>query len=222
VETLEPIILSLDAKDLAAKLRTDDWEEIQHLLESVKNLINAKAAYRVCFIEERLEASVIIEGTCFTSRVLRKNLDSVGRVFPFVITIGRGLEERADGANDLLKKYYLDTIGNIALVKALKHLENHLRSKFALKGLSYMSPGSLENWPIEEQIPLFSLLAGVERLIGVTLSESLIMIPKKSLSGVYFPTETSFSSCQLCPRERCEARKAKYNEELAREYGIQQ
>lgn len=219
---LKDTILHLNAKEVAAKLRTKDWEEIQCLLESVRSLITAHAAYRVCYVEERHESSVIIESTCFTSRVLRKNLDRVGRVFPFVITIGRDLEEKADGVNDVLIRYYLDVIGNIALVKARKQLENHLRTKFAFDGISYMSPGSLENWPIEEQIPLFSLLAGVEKSIGVTLTESLIMIPKKSISGIYFPTETTFSSCQLCARERCEARRAKYDKGLAREYGIEQ
>lgn len=222
METLGPITLNLDAKNLAAKLRTNDWEEIQRILENAGTLIHAKAAYRICYVEERLESSVIIEGTRFNSRVLRKNLATVGRVFPFVITIGKGLEERAASTSDLLEKYYLDAIGNIALARARKYFEDFLRSRFCLDGLSYMSPGSLENWPIEEQIPLFSILEGVEGSIGVTLNQSLLMIPTKSVSGIYFPTETTFYSCQLCPREICEGRKAKYDETLARQYGISQ
>ena len=107
----------------------------------------------------------------------------------------------------ILKKYYLDKIGNIALSKARKHLEEHLRSRFALDGLSYMSPGSLEDWPIEEQRPLFSILKGTEVSIGVRLTESLLMIPRKSVSGIYFPTEVTIYSCQLCPRQHCEGRK---------------
>ena len=83
-----------------------------------------------------------------------------------------------------------------------------------------MSPGTLEDWPIEEQSPLFSILKGVEEYIGVGLSESFLMIPKKSVSGIYFPTETTFYSCQLCIKERCPGRRAGYNEEMAREYGI--
>jgi hypothetical protein len=83
-----------------------------------------------------------------------------------------------------------------------------------------MSPGSLEDWPIEQQRPLFSLLGNVEASIGVKLNKSLLMIPRKSVSGVYFPNEVTFYNCQLCPRERCEGRKAPYTEELAREYGI--
>jgi predicted transcriptional regulator len=83
-----------------------------------------------------------------------------------------------------------------------------------------MSPGSLKDWPIEEQRALFAILGDVEGSIGVRLSESLVMIPSKSLSGIYFPTEVPFYSCQLCPRERCPSRRATYDESAARDYGI--
>jgi len=86
--------------------------------------------------------------------------------------------------------------------------------------MSYMSPGSLKDWAIEEQRPLFSILGDVEVSIDVRLNENLVMIPNKSLSGIYFPTEIPFYSCQLCPRKDCPARKASYDEKLAREYGV--
>jgi len=85
-----------------------------------------------------------------------------------------------------------------------------------------MAPGSLPNWPIEQQKPLFELFGDVQATIGVKLTDSLLMLPAKSVSGIYFPTETSFFSCQLCPRERCDSRKAKYNEKKAKEFGINQ
>jgi hypothetical protein len=220
MEKLEQISISLDIEEVKNKLRTGDWDQIQTLLEVAKPLISAKAVYEVCYIEEKLEDTVIIEGIRLSSRVLRKNLEKVGRVFPYVITIGANLEQKADSCMDLLEQYYLDTIGNIALVKARKHLEDHLHSRFAISDLSYMSPGSLVDWPIEEQRPLFSILKGAEAPIGVKITENLLMIPRKSVSGIYFPTEITFYSCQLCPRQSCEGRKAQYNEDMAREYGI--
>jgi hypothetical protein len=220
MEKLEQISLGLDIGEVKGALRATEGVQIQALLEGTKPLISAQAVYRVCYIEEKLEDGVIIGGIRFGSRVLRKNLEKVGRVFPYVITLGTGLEQKADASKDLLEKYYLDQIGNIALSKARKHLEDCLRSKFALDGLSYMSPGSLADWPIEEQQPLFSILKGVEASMGVRLTESLLMIPRKSVSGIYFPTEVTFHSCQLCPRQHCEGRKARFNENLAKEYGI--
>jgi hypothetical protein len=220
MEKLEQISLSLDIEKVKDELQGGDWVQIQTLLEVAKPLISAKAVYKVCYIEEKLEDTVIIDKIRLSSRILRKNLEKVGRLFPYVITIGTRLEQKADASTDLLEKYYLDKIGNIALSEARNHLEEHLCSRFALDGLSYMSPGSLEDWPIEEQRPLFSILKGAEVSIGVNLTESLLMIPKKSVSGIYFPTEVTFHSCQLCPRQNCEGRKARYNEDLAKEYGI--
>jgi len=220
MEKLDPISLGLDIEDVKKRLHRGDWEQVQTLLDLAKPLISARAVYDVCYVEEKLEDTVVIDGVRLGSQVLRKNLENVGRVFPYVVTIGIELERKADACTDLLERYYLDVIGNAAVGEARKHLEDHLRSRFAFGGLSFMSPGSLGDWPIEEQRPLFSILKGAEASIGVNLTESFLMIPKKSISGIYFPTEVTFYNCQLCPRPHCEGRKARYNEDLAREYGI--
>jgi hypothetical protein len=120
----------------------------------------------------------------------------------------------------MLERYLLEEIGNFALREARRQFEDHLRRTFALEKISSMSPGSLEDWPIEEQRSLFSLLSGVESALGVGLTASLLMLPRKSVSGIYFPSEVSFLSCQLCARERCDDRKARYDEVKARDYGI--
>jgi hypothetical protein len=44
------------------------------------------------------------------------------------------------------------------------------------------------------------------------------MIPTKSVSGIYFPTEITFYSCQLCPPKASDGRKAPYDERKAKEY----
>ncbi|MBW2145806.1 MAG: hypothetical protein JRI22_02165 [Deltaproteobacteria bacterium] len=223
MEILENVPVSLDMGEIGRGLhmgRTGDWSRVQTLAEAAQHLIKARAVYKVCYIDTKLEDAVRIEGTRLTSRVLRKHLDKVERVFPYVVTLGHQLEETARLSNDLLQQFYIDTIGNVALAAARRYLEDHIRSRFAIEGMSYMAPGSLSDWSIGEQKPLFSILGDVETAIGVRLTESLLMIPRKSVSGIYFPTEVPFFSCLLCPREVCMSRKAGYDENLAREYGI--
>jgi len=223
MEILEYIAVNLDLEEIKRRLHMEkkrDWRQIQTLIDEVRPLISAKAIYRVCYIDSKCEDAITIDGRSLKSRVLRKNLGTVERVFPYVVTIGNRLEEKARASNDLLKGYYLDTIGNVALTATRKYLKDRLRSRYALDGMSYMSPGSLNDWAIKEQRPLFSILGDVEASIGVRLNENLVMIPNKSLSGIYFPTKIPFYSCQLCHREDCPARKAPYAEKLAREYGI--
>jgi len=197
-----------------------DMSEIQSLIEVATTLIEPKAHYEIRYIEDKFEDAVVINGRPLTSRVLRKNLDQAERIFPFVITLGPELGKKQAASTDLLENFYLDTIGNVALNSARKQLKRHLESQFAIEKISSMAPGSLPDWPIEEQAPLFKLLGDVDASIGVKLTDSLLMLPAKSISGIYFPTEVSFFSCQLCPRKRCESRKAKYSPKLAEEYGI--
>jgi hypothetical protein len=199
-----------------------DKDQIQRLIDEAAASIAPKAAYRLSYIDEKPADAIIVEGLRFESKVLRKNLDPVERLFPYVVTIGPGLEEVIAATEDLVEKYYLDVIGNIALTAARKQLHNHLCDKFALKKISFMSPGSLPDWPIEAQSHLFELLTDIESAIGVSLTPSFLMVPTKSVSGIYFQTEVSFFNCQLCRRGKCPGRKARYDEKLAREYGIRE
>ncbi len=216
------INLNLDTVQRKLHMKPDsDLNQVRNLIDTVQEIVEPKAMYDVCYVEEKTADSVFAGGLRFNSRVLRRNLDGVERIFPYVVTLGSKLGEKQNACSDLLENYYLDIIGNLALTSARKQLKRHLQSKFALEKLSSMAPGSLSDWPIEEQGPLFELLGDVEAAIGVRLTRNLLMLPAKSISGFYFPTEVTFYSCQLCPRKRCESRKAKYNKALADEYGIE-
>ena len=220
---LDDIQIKLNFEAIGRKLHLNIDSELQNLralVDETHQMIHPMVMYEIKYIDEKLDNGVIVEGRSLISEVLRKNLDQVERVFPFVVTIGNKLGDRMDTCHDILEKFYLDTIANAALTEVRKALNRHLKQKYALGKTAFMAPGSLPNWPIEQQKPLFELLGDVQASIGVQLSESLLMLPAKSVSGIYFPTETSFFSCQLCPRERCDSRKAKYSEKLALEYGI--
>jgi len=223
MEILNNIPVEVDPEEVRRILhlnRSGDLQLMQRLINTATPLIEPKAAFKLCYIEKKLKDAVIVDGMRLKSKVLRKNLDPVERLFPYVVTIGPRLEEASRKISDTLEKYYLDVIGNVALTAVRKYLRKHLSTKFALGKISFMSPGSLPDWPLEAQDQLFQLLADVEDAIGVYLTQSLLMIPTKSVSGIYFQTEVSFLSCQLCQRGNCPGRKARYDEKRAREYGI--
>jgi hypothetical protein len=223
MEILENLTLQIDPEAVKKSLRFDrraDAQLVQRLIDKAKSLIEPKAAFELCYINEKLQDAVIVSGLRLESKVLRKNLDAVERIFPYVVSLGSALEQAAGKMSDLLEAYYLDAIGNIALTAVRKQLHDHLCNKFGLKKISFMSPGSLQDWPLEAQSQLFQLLPDLEASIGVRLNKSLLMIPTKSVSGIYFQTEVSFFSCQLCQRGKCPGRKARYDENMARDYGI--
>lgn len=224
MRVLDNIPIQLDLEEVKRQLRLNtkagSSSDVRELVAIAESLIHAQAVYEVSYIGQRGEGTVEVNGVTFTSRVLRVNLDKVERVFPFIITIGKALEHEASSCNDLLRQFYLETIGDMALRSARQYLEAYLKRHFGLGQLSRMSPGSLEDWPVTEQKPLFSLFGIVEELIGVILTESMLMIPRKSISGIFFPTEVMFLSCQLCPRKGCPSRKAPYDEALRKKYGL--
>jgi len=217
-----PIRLNIEAvkKELHWRERTGASVNLPKLIRDAESLIKARIVYKVSYVERRGEDQVAIEGVTFLSKVLKKNLETVERVFPFIITIGKDLEGYASGCNDLLHQYYLEGLADMALSKAAQYLEQRLKRRYALTRLSSMSPGSLEDWPITQQKLLFSLFGETEKLINVRLTEHLLMIPRKSISGIYFPTEVTFLSCQLCPRKDCPSRKAPYDRNLKKKYRL--
>lgn len=221
MQIVKDIPLKLDAAAISKRLHVKQPAEhsrIHDLVDKASPLIEPRAAYRVCYIDAKLEDGIILDGQRLTSAVLRRNLDPVQRVFPYVVTIGGKLEQSARQSGDLLTQFYLDAIANAALTAARRFVKSHLQSRFALQGMSSMAPGSLGDWPIQEQKPLFALLGDVQAAIGVSLTESLLMLPAKSISGILFPTEVPFYSCQLCPRQNCDARRAPYDKKQAAKY----
>ena len=219
METIETIPVILEPEDVARRLRVNPtrpgFAVVGEVIELARVLVRPKAVYDISYIGAKGRETVEVSGVVFHSRVLRHNLERAQKIFPFIMTIGPELEKEAASLGDLLRQYYLEEIANIVLDRAADWLAEMLSRRWGFPGLSCMSPGSLEDWPISEQPKLFSLFGDTEKSVGVKLTESLLMVPRKSISGILFPSEEGFVSCRLCPRENCPSRKADYDEEAA-------
>jgi hypothetical protein len=219
---LRDIPFSLDAELLMSEQRikpgTDNARVFGDLLARVEEVGKPKAIYEVSYIEEKADDSVVVNGVRFTSRALRRNLDEVERVFVYVATCGTEADAIAGPDDDLVQALWLWSIKEHLLKAAEAHLAAHLAARYRLTHTAMMQPGSgdADVWPIEQQKELFSLFGDVEALIGVRLMESMLMVPTMSESGLIFPTEADFASCQVCHREGCIRRSAPFDEEVWR------
>lgn len=218
IHVLDAIPFELDVQALQKHLHirpaSSSGRELERLLDEARRLARPRALYRIAYISERGEDWVDIEGRRFNSRVLRVNLESAHRVFATLATCGLEMQEWADGIDDLLLRFWAETIKEAALYCAVRALEADIDQRYQPGKTAYMSPGSLKDWPIEQQQVLFDLYETRQAEIGVRLTGSMLMIPTKTVSGMRFPTEVSFASCQLCPRENCPNRRAPYEPEL--------
>ena len=200
----------------------EDIELISGLFETAKAIANPKALYREAFVEEISGRNVRINGVDFESDVLAMNLKDIHRVFAYVCTCGIEVDDWSHNEKDYVVSLWLDMIKEMFLHDAGAFLTEHLKNSYQFGQLASVNPGSgnIENWPISQQKPLFAMIGGVKSEIGVTLTDSFLMVPTKSTSGLYFPSETGYSNCALCTRENCVGRRAAFDKELyARTFG---
>lgn len=220
MKSLTMIPFSLDADQIMAQAHvqvgSNDAADLLSLIELAREIGKPKAAYVPSFIMERDDDKVWIDDVCFKSRTLAHNLESVERVFAFVATCGHELDHGFAAKGDMLKEYWWDLIKTRLLGVANKFLSEHLHQTFRLGKTAIMHPGSGDAlvWPIEQQKALFSLLDGVEEKLGIRLTESSLMLPNKTTSGILFTTETDFRSCEVCHRVGCPSRHAPFNKDL--------
>jgi hypothetical protein len=219
VNIIENLPFRVDAAALLAAMRVRPGSrhegELLALVKEAEAIARPKAAFKLAFIEGKGPDTIAAEGVEFKSRVMRVNLDKLERFFAYVCTCGVEVQGWAEQyADDLLKGFYADAINEAVLRSAYGGFITHLTNAYGLTNPSAMNPGSLGDWPISQQRQLFGLLGDVEGAIGVQLKESFLMWPIKTVSGILFPTEESFASCQLCPRDNCPNRRAPYDPEM--------
>lgn len=198
--TTQPLIFDaipfvVDLPALRARLRIKEGSayatEVAHLAAEAETIARPKALYKLAAVEAKTEDSVVIDGVTFTSRTLRIKLDAAQHVFAYVITCGRALNDWAQAFDDMVYRYWGDALKEMALQTAIQTLTQHLNDHYHLGRTATMSPGLLADWPIYQQRPLFTLLGDPMAAIGVELTDSFLMLPNKSVSGIRFPTEES-------------------------------
>lgn len=113
--------------------------------------------------------------------------------------------------DDMVKIYIADSLGSIIVEKTADYMESSLSAFIEDKGWKHTnrySPGYC-GWHVSEQQKLFSLFPVVSPC-GIRLTESSLMIPIKSVSGVIgvgSGVRKLEYTCGLCTYENCFRRK---------------
>lgn len=210
----------LNTESLAAKLRIKPQsslnEEFVELIDQVQKVAKPKILFKTSYVENRSEDKVTIDDVTFTSAALQMNLKGINRVFAYVATCGTEVDNLYIDPKDFVKITWLHYIKLELLKPCVPFLKKHLNTSFDIPKLSSMSPGSADAsiWPIQQQAHLFSLIGEVKTLIGVYLTESFLMAPDISVSGILFPANGAYQNCQLCQRKNCPGRSAPFSTTL--------
>lgn len=201
------------------RLRPTDKELVDKLLSQAHSCRSPIGGYIDPAPEDCTQNSVCLLGERLHSKLLAVHLASQERVFPFVATCGQELAAWVDSKTDLMENYLAHALAEQATHMAADALRQDIEARYGLHDLSRMQPGSLPDWPIDQQAPLFRILGHIPEKAQVSLTSSCLMLPTSSLSGIYFQDPEGFISCQLCTR-KCPRRKAAYDpQRLARLQG---
>ncbi|MDF2685678.1 MAG: hypothetical protein K0S55_859, partial [Clostridia bacterium] len=187
-------------------------DEITALLHEAMSIARPKAVFCIAPVEKG-EDFVVINDTKIENHFLRVNLEETNRVFPHIATCGTEIHEWFTKIEDPVLKYWADGICEMILGTAAGELRNYIRKHFIPKEvrINTLSPGSLKEWPISAQPALFGIIGNVLEDIGVSLTKSHLMIPFKTISGMFYTSSDNFENCILCPIIKCPNRRAVYD-----------
>lgn len=147
-----------------------------------------------------------------SSEFVKNKLSVSMYVYPFAVTCGKELDELA--ADDMFGTFVKDVLKELYLRKMISLTADRIKNAcFSCSDMSCVSPGSLESrWSISGQAELFRLIGSNIEKTGITLTESFLMLPEKSVSGIWYSDSEHFENCMLCPRTDCPSRRCQYKE----------
>ncbi len=163
---------------------------IDEALLQLQKRCEVRAGYRLLDAERPAGRydGLVIGGAFFKmDKIVTSQLKKASKAALFVCTIGSNMEE---WSKHLLKHgdpalgYIADVTASAAAEAVTNLLHDHIGERMLSRGLKITnrySPGYC-NWSVAEQHLLFSLLP--DKFCGVTLSESALMSPIKSVSGI--------------------------------------
>lgn len=202
------------------------------LVESIDDVLDR--AYDFCQIEggyvitrsadfDRGNYALLVDSQSFdVKKTVFQQLKNAKSIAVFACTAGNEIIEKSRELmkeGELLKGYVYDVFGSLVVEEAMDRIQSALRSKMQEKGLKITnrySPGYC-GWDVSEQKKLFSLLP--EKFCGIELTDSCLMRPIKSVSGIIgIGKSVKFNeyTCNLCDEDDCLYRNLRHKAALSK------
>ncbi|MBO6189141.1 MAG: methionine synthase [Prevotella sp.] len=148
-------------------------------------------------------------------RIILRQLHGAEAYVLFICTSGMEFEayqQRLKDAGDVVRIFIADALGSVIAEKTADRMEDHLQESIDKLGWQHtnrFSPGYC-GWHVSQQQRLFPLFQG--HTCGVTLTDSSLMVPIKSVSGIVGigkEVRRLDYSCGLCDFKQCYKRMSK-------------
>ena len=214
---IRDIPLQLKKKDILRRqgfrgqktVKTKIEDVIGELLDSVEEsqLLKPAAAYETYPIVEMQPNCIILDGGgVVNGTLIPRTFTEAVEITAMVCTIGPGLEKQVTNysrSGEALRGTLLDGIGSAAVDTLAQEVCRYIAGEVASRGLQAGSPVNpgMPGLPITEQSNLLTLTHAEE--IGINLTSSGIMVPRKSTSlvisiGGQMETWSQADICRRC------------------------
>ena len=188
---------------------------VEEYIEQCLRISSPKGAF---VMAEALGSSssqeILIPDLTFESgKIIQKMLRHSESYAFFLVTAGPEAENLARSLmneGNYLEGYIADLVASALVDSVADQIQEQVRNLANMRGLpitNRYSPGYC-SWNVEEQQKLFRLFP--EGCCGITLSESSLMDPVKSVSGIIgigAKVEYREYTCEICPMLNCHFRK---------------
>lgn len=191
--------------------------KIEKLEAILEERVKPQLYYRQREIDSNNASVHLRGGPILKSRKLSKAMKDCHEIICFIASIGNGIEKeikRLVDENRLAGAYILDAMGSVAVENIVETFYQRMRTKYEAedRGVTLrFSPGYCD-WPVTDQKKIFSLFDSFR--VGVNLSDSCLMQPRKSISGVFGilpftmnPPNARHNPCSDCKKQDCIARR---------------
>ena len=208
--------------------------EAEQCLSELRASVEPKTVWRRFPLEFPGEGTVRIEGMEIRSSALFRNLAGCREVFLMGATLGLSpdrMTARAQAAGKVSRAVMIQAAAAALIEEVCDELNEQLRLEAARENKTLrprFSPG-YGDFSLEHQRGLFRILE-LQKRIGVTLTEHLLMMPSKSVTAVIgisdVPPDTLYgkrgdeqeSGCDACGRVDCSFRKSTREEACERSH----
>ncbi len=187
---------------------------VNNIVSHAHAICNPLAMFRIC--SSHLSGThLVLDGVEMkTGKVIANYLNETSQVAVFVATAGVEYDNylhKIKACGDIYMEFLADAVGSEIAEAAMRFVSRQVEKFATDKGLfitlSY-SPGYC-NWNVSEQSQLFLLLP--TKPCGITLNDSCLMHPVKSVSGIIGlsnkPDIKVPYSCDICGLQTCYKRK---------------
>jgi hypothetical protein len=159
---------------------TDLAEEFIGVLEASETVLRCKAVIKEVVLDALTESEAVLDGTVFSSSYVASSLRGKSRVFLYVMTVGNEIYACEDADYPVLG----DIVKQAALDEAMRYTLAYISQNYGGGNISFINPGTLDDWPVELNKVIFNMIGEVTELTGAVMSQSGFMKPWYSSAGL--------------------------------------